>query len=127
VKLGEKVFTLGFPKVSIQGEEPKFTEGSISGLYGFQDDSGQFQISVPIQPGNSGGALVNAAGQVVGIIVSKLPSGQNVNFAVKSNRARLLFDDVPEIQFTTTEPGVPLTQEQVAERLVNSTVLLLIY
>jgi len=127
VKLGERVFTLGFPNVGIQGEEPKFTEGSISGLYGLQDDSAEFQISVPVQPGNSGGPLVNAAGQAVGIIASKLRGGENVNYAVKSSRARLLLDDVPGIHLTTTEASVPLTSEQVAERLADSTVLLLIY
>jgi S1-C subfamily serine protease len=113
--------------VGIQGEEPKFTEGSISGLYGLQDDSAEFQISVPVQPGNSGGPLVNAAGQAVGIIASKLRGGENVNYAVKSSRARLLLDDVPGIHLTTTEASVPLTSEQVAERLADSTVLLLIY
>jgi S1-C subfamily serine protease len=126
VKLGEKVFTLGFPKVNIQGEEPKFTEGSISGMYGIQDDSAAFQISVPLQPGNSGGALVNAAGQVVGIIQAKLRGGENVNYAVKSSRARLLFDDIPGIQLTTPEAD-QLTPEQVAERLTEATALLLIY
>jgi S1-C subfamily serine protease len=127
VRLGEKVFTLGFPKVDKQGEEPKFTEGSISGLYGFQDDSAEFQISVPVQLGNSGGALVNAAGQVVGIIAAKLRGGENVNYAVKSSRARLLFDDIPGIQLTAPEAAVSLTPEQVAERLASSTVLLFIY
>lgn len=127
VKLGERVFTLGFPKVGIQGEEPKFTEGSISSLFGAQDDSARFQISVPVQPGNSGGPLVNSAGQVVGIIVSGIPGLQNVNYAVKSNRARLVFEDVPGIQLTPTEAGVSVAQEQVAERLAISTVLLLIY
>lgn len=127
VKLGQKVFTLGFPKVNIQGEEPKFTEGSVSGLYGLQDDSAYFQISVPLQPGNSGGPLVNAAGQVVGIIVAKLRGGENVNYAVKSSRARPLLDDVPRIKLSSTEVIEPLTSEQIAKRLASSIALLLIY
>ena len=126
-KQGGKVFTLGFPKVSIQGDEPKFTEGSISSLYGIRDDSAQFQVSVPVQPGNSGGPLVNTAGQAVGIIVATIPGLQNVNYAIKSNRARPLFDDVPGIHLLAAEAGVTLTGEQVAERLMDSSALLLTY
>lgn len=127
VKLGQRVFTLGFPKVNIQGEEPKFTDGSVSGLYGPQDDSAYFQISVPLQPGNSGGPLVNSAGEVVGIIVAKLRGGENVNYAIKSSRARLLFDDVPGLQLASTVADTSLTPEQVADRLATSAALLLIY
>ncbi len=127
VKLGQKVFTLGFPKINLQGEEPKFTEGSVSGLYGMQDDAARFQISVPVQPGNSGGPLVNSAGEVVGIIVAKLRGGENVNYAVKSSRARLMFDDLPVMKLISTEAGPQLTSEQVAERLTTSAALLLIY
>jgi S1-C subfamily serine protease len=55
--MGQSVFTVGFPNLSIQGVEPKFTDGRISSLSGVRDDQDSVQISVPIQPGNSGGAL----------------------------------------------------------------------
>lgn len=93
VKLGDRVFTVGFPRPTSQGKNAKFTEGSVSSLTGIDDAVDQYQISVPIQPGNSGGALVNGKGHVVGIIVSTLnplktlANGsslpQNVNYAVK--------------------------------------------
>jgi len=96
-RVGQHVFTVGFPVPSMLGSEPKFTEGSISALSGPQEDAGLIQISVPVQPGNSGGPLVNDAGEVVGIVTSTaaiLPfltaSGtipQNVNWAVKSELA----------------------------------------
>lgn len=92
--LGDAVFTIGFPNVTLQGVEPKYTDGKISSLAGIQDNPHHFQISVPVQPGNSGGPLVNQSGQVVGIVVARMSdeaalrsSGalpQNVNYAIKS-------------------------------------------
>lgn len=92
---GDPVFTIGFPNISLQGLASKFTEGTISSLSGIQDQPTQFQISVPIQPGNSGGPLINDSGNVVGIVVAKLSaeaalrSGstipESVNYAIKSN------------------------------------------
>ena len=99
---GQEVFTLGFPAKSLLGMEPKFTEGTISALSGPGGEASFLQISVPVQPGNSGGPLVNNRGEVVGIITStaailpfltvtgNLP--QNVNWAVKAGYARPLFD-----------------------------------
>src|SRR5207249_3907696 len=68
VQLGEPVFTIGFPNVALQGFEPKLTRGEVSSLAGIQDDPRYFQISVPVQPGNSGGPLVDSRGNVVGIV-----------------------------------------------------------
>jgi S1-C subfamily serine protease len=61
--LGEEVFTLGFPR-----EDIVFGEGSISASTGYKQDSAAYQISVPVNPGNSGGPLFNSKGDVVGII-----------------------------------------------------------
>ena len=95
VKLGVEVLTLGFPNVNLQGTSPKLTRGSISALTGVNDDPRHFQISVPVQPGNSGGALVNMHGEVVGLVISKLNDfaalqqtgtlPQSVNYAIKSD------------------------------------------
>jgi len=93
VKLGDTVFTIGFPNPDLQGVEPKLTRGEISSLAGIQDSPRYFQISVPVQPGNSGSALVDEYGNVVGVVTARLDdvgtyetSGafpQNVNYAVK--------------------------------------------
>ena len=104
VQLGDQVFTVGFPTMSILGSEPKFTEGSVSALSGIQDEGSYMQISVPIQPGNSGGPVVNYEGNVVGVIAAtaavesfyratgSLP--QNINWAVKSDYVQLMIGDV---------------------------------
>ena len=91
---GSDVFTVGFPLVSIQGAEPKVTHGIVSSLTGFFDDPTMFQISVPLQAGNSGGPLVGMDGSVVGVVTSKLDAvkvqratgdlPQNVSYAIKS-------------------------------------------
>jgi len=72
VKLGQSVFTIGFPRVLLQGFSPKLAKGDISSLKGMRDDPHQFQISAPLQPGNSGGPLVDDYGNVVGVVVAKL-------------------------------------------------------
>ena len=93
VRLGQKVATIGFPNIGIQGHSPKVTEGLVSGESGAQNDVRMWQVSVPIQPGNSGGPLLDEGGAVVGVVVASLSleaikaTGavpQNVNYAVKS-------------------------------------------
>jgi S1-C subfamily serine protease len=95
VRQGQKVFTLGYPVTQVLGTEPKYSEGTISSLSGIMGEYSLIQISVPVQPGNSGGPLVNTSGDVIGMITSTaavqtffaatgtLP--QNVNWAVKAD------------------------------------------
>jgi S1-C subfamily serine protease len=95
ISKGDEVFTVGYPLVSIQGQEQKACFGRVNSLSGIKDDIRFFQIDVPIQPGNSGGPLINTKGEVVGVVtatldefVALLRSGslpQNVNYAVKSD------------------------------------------
>lgn len=108
VRLGDTVFTVGFPNIGLQGLEPKLTKGEISGLSGVQDDPREYQISVAVQPGNSGGPLVDDAGNVVGVVLSRLnematleSSGmlpQQVNYAIKISYALPLMESIPECQ-----------------------------
>ena len=81
--------------------------GDIASLAGIQDDPRHFQISVPVQPGNSGGALVDGAGNVVGVVSAKLSARaalaatgslpENVNYAVKSSFLLSFLESVPEL------------------------------
>lgn len=83
---GSACFTLGFPQPGLQGRGIKYTEGTISALEGFMGDNETFQVSVEIQPGNSGGPLLDSSGRVIGVIVSTLLNGQNVNYAIKREK-----------------------------------------
>ncbi|WP_376095055.1 S1C family serine protease [Roseomonas sp. CCTCC AB2023176] len=97
VRRGESVVTYGFPLSGLLSSGPTLTTGDVSALAGLQDNQQQFQISAPVQPGNSGGPLLDLAGHVVGVITSKLNAQrvaqrtgdipQNVNFAVKGSEA----------------------------------------
>lgn len=103
IRVGEEVHAIGFPTQGVSGLEgarARFTTGTISADVGFLDDPRLVQITAPIQPGNSGGPLVNAYGQITGVIVASINSilflertgamPQNVNFAIKIDYLRLL-------------------------------------
>ena len=71
VQTGQKVFALGYPAISLPGDEARYTEGTISSLSGYKDEATWMQISVPVQPGNCGGPVVDVSGNVVGMITNK--------------------------------------------------------
>jgi S1-C subfamily serine protease len=138
VKLGGTVATVGFPNIGLQGFAPKLAKGEIASLSGASDDSRYFQISVPVQPGNSGGALVDERGNVVGVVSAKLSaraalatSGalpENVNYAVKSGYLLTFLESVPEV---SAKLKAPETKERKFEEVVKSAeqaaVLVLVY
>lgn len=97
VRRGEGVVAYGFPLAGLLSSDPKLTQGVVNGLRGIGDNPNQYQISAEVQPGNSGGPLVDMQGRVVGVVVSKLNAqrvaqrtgdiAQNVNFAVQGQAA----------------------------------------
>ena len=133
---GTSVFTVGFPNIQLQGFDPKLTKGEISSQTGFQDDPRQWQISVPIQPGNSGGPLCDENGNLIGIVLATLDPlkmaklageiPQNVNYAVKSSYIIPLLDDVQNLpQPLTVSSGAKF--EDVVGKAQKSVVLILVY
>jgi S1-C subfamily serine protease len=101
-KPGEAVIVAGYPLQGLLTSKASVTTGIISALAGPKEDKNLLQITAPVQPGNSGGPLVDGRGAVVGVIVSKLNSlrvaratgllPENINFAVKADLARALLD-----------------------------------
>ena len=83
-EVGENIFVLGYPMISLMGSEIKLTDGLISSASGFMNDKLYYQISSPIQPGNSGCPLFDSEGNVIGLVTSKLTNGENVGYALKS-------------------------------------------
>ena len=93
--LGQDVYSYGYPLGENLGTKPSFSDGRISSFEGVNGDSTTYRISNPIQPGNSGGPVVDNKGRLLGIIVSSLDAvasleladalPQNVNFAVKTD------------------------------------------
>jgi hypothetical protein len=97
VRSGEDIVALGFPYRGLLATEANVSVGIVSALAGLRNDTSQLQISAPVQPGNSGGPLLDRSGLVVGVVVSKLDAlkvakiagdiPQNVNFAIKGELA----------------------------------------
>ena len=96
MRLGQEIFTLGYPLGEILGKSVKLSTGDISSLYGIKDDPRLIQISNPIQPGNSGGPLLNKNARYFYENESIIP--QNVNFAIKGNYVSNLISILPEYQ-----------------------------
>jgi len=101
-RLGEDLIVFGYPLIGILSTSGNLTRGSISALDGIDDDARYMQISAPVQPGNSGGPVLDLAGRVIGVVTYKLDavttakaSGdipQNVNFALKIDVLKLFLD-----------------------------------
>ena len=97
-RLNSDVTVIGYPLPDLLGGL-NVTRGSVTSLKGIAGDGVRMQISAPVQPGNSGGPVVNASGQVVGVVVSKLDAQlvadatgdipQNINFAIRAEIATL--------------------------------------
>lgn len=92
LRQGDTVTVIGYPLQGLLAQGVQVTTGNVTALAGINNNTGLFQISAPIQPGNSGGPVVDASGNVVGVVVSKLNAlktavvtgdiPQNVNFAL---------------------------------------------
>jgi uncharacterized protein len=102
VRQGEDIAVYGFPLPGALASGGSVTTGIVSALAGMRDDSRFLQISAPIQPGNSGGPVLDRNGAVVGVIVSTINGlalasatgslPQNVNFAIKASVAAAFLD-----------------------------------
>lgn len=90
--VGEEVFVLGYPLTSTMGDEIKLTTGVISSKTGFQGDVSLYQISAPIQPGNSGGPLFDNKGNLIGIVNAKHKGAENVGYAIKTSYLKNLIE-----------------------------------
>jgi S1-C subfamily serine protease len=136
--LGGTVATIGFPDPTLQGFAPKLAKGEIASLSGAADDPRYFQISVPVQPGNSGGALVDEHGNVVGIVSAKLDASaalaasgslpENVNYAVKSSFLLSFLESVPDVDAKLKAPNTADEKfEDVVKSAQEAAVLVLVY
>lgn len=102
-RLGENVLALGYPLHGVLSSSINLTTGNISSMLGVKDDENVYQITAPIQAGNSGGPVINQRGLVAGVVQSKLNAlelsrftgdlAQNVNFAIKSAKIKTFLSD----------------------------------
>lgn len=109
-RLGDSIVLFGYPLAGELTVTGNLSTGLISAMAGPGEDVTRMQISAPVQSGNSGGAVVDQSGKVVGVVVAKAntrPRGdsgsvevlQNVNFAIKAGVAGY-FLDANQIPYT---------------------------
>lgn len=125
---GMRVFTVGYPVPGVLGQEPKVSEGIISALSGIRDDASFMQISIPIQPGNSGGPVITESGDLVGIVSSSAAVAaflkktgtipQNVNWATRASMA------VPMVR-SKGKNRTPSTREATVKDAIDASVLVI--
>jgi S1-C subfamily serine protease len=112
--VGENVFVLGFPLTSSMGEEVKLTNGIVSSKTGYKGDISLYQISAPVQPGNSGGPLFDKNGNLLGIVNAKHSYAENASYAIKVSYLLNLIDLLPVTinqPSTNTLNGKGLTEQ----------------
>lgn len=100
-RLGESVASYGFPYAGLLSSSGNFTLGNVTSLSGMNDDSRFIQISTPVQPGNSGGPLLDMSGSVIGVVegglnaIAMMQAGgnvpQNVNFAFRRASSSIFY------------------------------------
>jgi hypothetical protein len=132
IQAGDSVVVLGYPLSGLLASEANVTTGAVSALSGPGDDSRLIQISAPVQPGSSGGPILDRAGNVVGIVVSKLDAlkvaaaigdiPQNVNFGIHAAIARTFLDG-SGVQYDTAPADRTLDPAAIAAQAKAYTVL----
>lgn len=93
--IGENCWVLGYPLTQTMGEDIKLTNGIISSKSGFDGNIAQYQISAPVQPGNSGGPVFDNNGNLIGVVQAKHGLAENAGYAVKASYVRNLIDMLP--------------------------------
>lgn len=134
-RVGEHVFTVGYPHPGMMGREPKLTEGIINSRTGMRNDPRVYQISVPLQGGNSGGPLLNMSGEVVGVATAKMSAikvfkwtgdlPQNVNYAVKIAYVWALLSSVDPTASVRVLPSKKDDLARLAKRIKESVMIVI--
>jgi S1-C subfamily serine protease len=132
IQAGSRIAVYGFPLSGALSSAGNVVEGNVSALAGLENNAGYFQISAPVQPGNSGGPLLDARGNVVGMVSGKLDDleladsagtlPQNVNFAIKSN-VLMNFLDANSVAYEIADGGDEIDPPAIAARAQRFTVL----
>jgi uncharacterized protein len=125
-RLGESVYVFGYPLQGVLSSSGNFTSGVVSALVGFRNDPTRLQVSAPIQPGNSGGPVLDQSGRVVGVTVSTASNlrtanatgaiPQNLNFAVHGSFARSLTESNGLTLEAQSAATAPVASEEIADR-----------
>jgi len=126
--IGEPVYTLGFPR-----EEIVYGDGSISASTGYDQDQNAYQVSVPVNPGNSGGPLLDQQGALLGIINGVQTKTQGAAFAIKSSLLLETLKSIPSdslprpLKLNTQNQLAGMTRVEQIKRLKDFVFLVKVY
>jgi S1-C subfamily serine protease len=123
IRPGDGIIAIGYPFSGLLSSEFSVTTGIVSSLGGIGNDSRFLQISAPVQPGNSGGPLLDTSGFVVGIVAEKLDAlkvaqitgaiPENINFAIKTGALRD-FLDKNAVNYDVASPSAEVKVSDIA-------------
>lgn len=132
IRAGDGVVVIGYPLSTLLSREPNVTTGVVSAMAGLKGDGRYYQITAPVQKGNSGGPAADMSGSVIGVIQSKLNAmsiqqqysdmPENVNFATKGDLVRKFLTE-NGIAYRTQPARETLSAADVADRIKLSMVL----
>jgi S1-C subfamily serine protease len=130
LKMGDQAIVYGFPLRGSLADEGNLTLGNVSAMRGFKNDPNEIQISTPVQPGNSGGPLLDSSANVIGVVTGKLDPlnalarngdlPQNVNFAISLSVLKD-FLDRNRVPMTEAASRIELRPDEVGERAKSFT------
>jgi TPR repeat protein len=133
LRSGDEVVVVGYPLSSLLSREANVTAGVVSAMNGLRGDPRHYQITAPVQKGNSGGPLTDMSGNVVGVVTSKLNAmkiadktgdlPQNINFAIKADLARTYLD-ANAVAYQTSPSSTQLSAADVGERIRRVTIFI---
>ena len=133
VKAAEPVLVFGYPLSVVLSSSGNTTLGNVTALAGLKDDSRYIQISASVQPGNSGGPVLDEAGRLIGVIEGKLDAlkvaratgdiPQNVNFAIRTSTL-VNFLEANRIAYEVASSSATLPNTQLAEQAEAASVQL---
>ena len=110
VEVGENIYVLGYPLTQSMGDEIKLTNGIVSSRSGYEGDVTLYQISAPIQPGNSGGPMFDMKGRLVGVVCARHTGAENASYAIKTSYLKNLIESVSSAAILPTST-VPMSKE----------------
>ncbi|MBM3486250.1 MAG: hypothetical protein FJX67_06405 [Alphaproteobacteria bacterium] len=133
LRIGKDAIVIGYPLQHVLAAEASVTRGNVSALSGYRDDPGELTVTAPVQPGNSGGPLLDSAANVIGVITSTIGDlriarhtgwvPQNANFAAKAAKVRALLD-ANGVGYQRRSSSGALSTADVAEAAVRFTLRL---
>ncbi len=126
--LGEEVYTIGYPR-----DEVVYGKGYLSSATGYNGDSTAYQVSIPVNPGNSGGPLLDNRGNIIGLIKGKQTQTDGAAFAIKSNYILQSIENIPQdslknkLNITKQNNIAGLSRTQQIKKMENFIFMIKVY